>query len=187
MASSYYSRQTTCSTVVLNKENDTNHCKTHCLSQFKGTDRAYQYCSHYINNENTTVEVSISSFIPVQSFKILLHFSTAQHSRRMHVSVLIKMFVVRLFLFFSFVSLCKHMILPGKYITDETEDCYFADFAWSTLQRDVIHPDEKSISKAYALHANLYVRPQETVKLVLQCCVRFLLLAPSTQNAVSCN
>jgi len=105
----------------------------------------------------------------------------------MHVCILIKMFVVKLFLFFSFVSLCKYTILPGKYIADETEDCYFADFAWSILQRDAIHPDEKSISKAYVLHAKLCVRPQETVKLVLQCCVRFMLLAPGTQNPVSCN
>lgn len=97
------------------------------------------------------------------------------------------MFVVKLPLFFHFASLCKYTILPGSSITDETEDCYFADFAWSTLQRDVIHSHEKSVSKACALHAKLCVRPQETVKLVLQCCVRFLLLAPSTQNPVSCN
>lgn len=85
------------------------------------------------------------------------------------------------------LCLCKYTILPGKYITDEIEDCYLADFAWSTLQRDVVHSHEKSISKAYALHAKLCVRPQETVKLVLQCCVRFLLLAPGTQNPVSHN
>lgn len=96
------------------------------------------------------------------------------------------MFVVKLPLFFHFASQCKYTILPGKSTTDETEGCYFADFAWSTLQRDVIHSHEKSVSKACALHAKLCVRPQETVKLMLQCCVRFLLLAPSAQNAVSC-
>lgn len=132
------------------------------------------------------VEVYVSCFIPAQSFKILQRCSTAQ-SQENDVCILIKMFVVKLPLFFRFASLCKYTVLPGKSITDETEDCYFADFAWSTLQRDVIHSHEKSVSKACALHAKLCVRPQETVKLVLQCRVRFLLLAPSTRNPVSCN
>lgn len=84
------------------------------------------------------VEVYVSSFIPAQSLKIFRHCSTAQ-SQENDVCILIKMFVVKLPLFFHFASLCKYTILPGNSITDETEDCYFADFAWSILQRDEIH------------------------------------------------
>lgn len=50
----------------------------HMDSQFKGTDREYQCCCYYINNENTMVEVCISSFIPARLLEILPRFSAAQ-------------------------------------------------------------------------------------------------------------
>lgn len=100
--------------------------QTHSYSPPEGTDTDYWKCCYYL--------------IQWQRFKFQLSYQLSS-SRFFHILAksqenarLYTYQDVCGFLFFSFVSLCKYTILPGKYLTGETEDCYFADFARGTLQ-----------------------------------------------------